>query len=186
MSQVKLITKADFTEDTVYLPDSIDNERLSTCIDEAQNIDLKSEMGAAFFSALIANRAEEAYALLLDGETYVNSRDESIIFPGLKMALIYWTMSHFELVQQDTYTSHSVVRKLDSRSEPISDKSIARKSAHYRAVAASYWSDAVQYIKNYPDRFPLYKRGESPRNSSIKINAIGGCPSSNINHKRKY
>lgn len=175
MAQIKLIALADFNEDTIPLPEGMEEERLTTAVDEAQNTDLKPLLGAAQFADLIINRAAVKYVKLLDGETYTNANGEVIIYPGLKFALIYWTMAHFYLRQQTTVGTHGIVRKRDDRSDAVDGKEIARQVHQFRSVAMAYWNDVETYLREKKTTYPLYKSTcAGSTKSSFRINDVFG------------
>ena len=174
-AQIRLITIADFTEETFNLPSSLNDERFNTSIDNAQNINLKPLIGEKMFSDFLLNVSDPKYIALLNGDTYADSDGDMIIFPGLRFALVNWTMSHYYPFAQQTVTSHSVVRKLDPRSEPIEGKEISRAVSSFLATGAAYWNDAKKYITTKKTDFPLYCfHASDKRTGPLIINSIGG------------
>lgn len=233
MAQIRLLKQSDFTKDTIYLPESLDEERLIRSIDEAQYTDLEPIMGDAFFSELLTVNPDSitgltaydnafpyvggttyyvsysgtiykfiasvtqtgvlpdsdpaiweekttvalynAYNKLMNGETYTDLNNRSIIFPGLKIALIYWTYSNFIQTQQRTVTSHGYAMKTSQHSEPVEQKDIASDKAHFRAIAASYWDKVVKYLTVKASTYPLWGATKTQDNyGPVRINAIGG------------
>ena len=178
MSQIKLITKANFTEDTIFLPSSLKDERFNASIDAAQNVNLKPLLGVKMFSDLLLNKTAPKYVKLLEGDVYVDSDGDSIVYPGLIYALCHWTMAHYYPRAQNVETSHSIVTKLSQHSEPISSKEISRSVSDFLAIGSSYFNEDVKkYICEHKTDFPLYSFhicNTSPNTGPVTISAIGG------------
>jgi len=102
---------------------------------------------------------------LLNGCTYTDPSNYSINFQGIKMALIYWTLSRLVMRNQATITSHSVTTKTSEHSEPVSSKVLALEADSYANIAGSYWQDAKKYLDDNASAFP--KWNATPRNNSM-------------------
>ena len=177
------INKSEFLEDKM-ISTSREDERLISCIREAQQFDLKPLIGDEMFYDLLKNHDPDAvvktkYEKLIAGESYINGHGYEVAFFGLRMALKYWAYARYINKQQVNVTSQSVVTKTNPFSQPTESKAIAIEVQDSRSGAISYWSDAVKYLDNKSSDFPLWKRTLSEPRRSIKVTSIGGA-STNI------
>lgn len=181
MAAIKLITTADFTVDTVKLPDSLLNAANSYKVDrailEAQQMYLKPLLGYALYNDMlhksVGGSTVPDYVKLLTGETYTDPLGYSVDYLGIKIALVYWTIARITLRNQSTITSHSVVTKTSQYSEPISLKQIAFEVDANVSMAGSYWQDAKKYLNDNYTKFPNWGTTKKIESSGpVRISSI--------------
>lgn len=167
-----LITLADFNEDKL-IPSVTESAKVEKSIRDAQEFDLRPLMGDAFYSDLVKNLTDDKYQTLMNGEEYVNDNSETIIFPGLRMALKYWAYArHIESLPFNV-TSHGIVNKLQDNSQPVSSKTIAAQVEAARSGAVEYWSMAVKYLKVKYATYTLWNGQKATPRGSFRMR-VGG------------
>lgn len=122
---------------------------------------------------------------LLNGCTYTDLSNYSVVFGGIKMALVYWTLSRLVMRNQATITSHSVVNKTSQYSEPISSKVLALEADSYANIAGSYWQDVRKYLD---DNYTVFTNwNATPREKSMgAVKFYSVAPGQNQNDCNDY
>lgn len=122
---------------------------------------------------------------LLNGCTYTDPLGYSVIVDGIKMALIYWTLSRLVMRNQTTITSHSVVNKTSQYSEPVSSKVLALEADGYANTAGSYWQDVKKYLDDNSSTFTNWNA--TPREKSMgAVKFYSVAPGQNQNDCNDY
>lgn len=175
-----LISKDEFLTDEL-IPNAADSERVNAAIRKAQDLDLRPVLGHALYYELISQYdpdvsggPDEIYQTLMEGEEYVNSNNETILFPGLRMALKYWASARFLNRQQATVTTHSVVTKKEANSEPVDPDVVGMLVREARSAAVSYWNDAKAYLDTKKDVYTLWKYNSNVPRAGFRIHSVGG------------
>lgn len=154
-----LITVADFAPYRALNLNQVQARVLDPFIAEAQEFDLKPLLGSAFYKDIVDNIGDTKYQELLKGKTYTNDRDETVEFQGLTAALVYYTYARYVENKPIVDTKHGVVRKKTNFSEPVDDKTLARKVGQARSGGVSYWRDVEDFLNINANRtvYPLWK-----------------------------
>src|SRR4051812_42346311 len=176
MSIHKLITRADFTSDTIEIHTSVKDQTLFRAIIETQEKELQEKLGASLYNDLLINYADAKYVTLLAGETYTDAAGVTIQFHGLKMALIYWAYARLINKSQKNLTSHSYVYKQNQYSDRVDAKDLARDVDENKSFALVYWNAAEKYLN---EKYTIYTKWnvstrDKVSSGSVRINAIGG------------
>ena len=171
-----LITRNNI-QDIKQISDNVPLDKLDPFINEAQELVLKDEMGAALYKAfkdgLEATSQTAIYVTLLNGEEYVCGND-TIDFPGVAPALAYHAYAIY-LEDANSYsTVNGIVMPTPINSEPLSEKTIARKIAQARGAGSHYIDEMHKYLCEKSATYPLYKGDSGERKSGkIRISSIG-------------
>ncbi|CAB4152549.1 hypothetical protein UFOVP606_15 [uncultured Caudovirales phage] len=176
---VKLITIEDII---AYKPMSINTDvtkKLNTFIQEAQEFDVASFLGDAFYMALendfIAQPSLTIYSDLFNGCSYVY---DGITYRhrGVKAMLVYYTYSRYIANSQSNQTAFGVVAKNNTDSTPVTDKTIARLADQAQAGAEKYKRDLEQFLNLNYTNYPLwYNRiANRTKSASIRVSSVGG------------
>ncbi len=174
-----LLTWPDDFEEDKLIPRITDTERVVRCIRDAQEFDLRTVMGDRFYTDMILNfdlnesDSTEPYVALMGGVDYTDADGYTIHFPGLRMALKFWTYARYISDQHFNVTSHSIVTKLQENSQPVSTKAISEKVEQARSGAMHYWSLTLKYLKKHATSFPLWTGAKTEPRGSFKIR-VGG------------
>lgn len=167
-----LIDKSYFTSETIYIPESVDEERLNASIREAQDDDLRKGLGEKLFADVIIDPTDPRNVLLLDGDTYTDSSGNAIIFSGARIALAYWSAAKFVRKNQITITSHGVVKKQSQHSEQASAEEISILSNSLKAQGNSYFEQVKKYLCEKSSEFPEYNEGDSTISGPVNSYSI--------------
>lgn len=170
MSYTPLIVKADFVAIGV-VPAGLQDVRLDPLIRRAQETDLYPLLGAAFYTDLVNAPTDPDYVLLLSGDSYINS-GETIDFPGLKMALLYWTWALLLPENQNTLTSHGFNQKTNQHSVKVEGPDLAIAINKAKSAAVSYFKKVEDYLNAKPDTFTLWKCTNKRKTGAVRINSI--------------
>ena len=171
-----LIQRSDI-QTIAQVSNNLESSKLNPYILEAQELDLKPQLGAALYKALVdgieSSPQTAIYVTLMEGEAYTCGND-TIDFPGITKALAYYAWARY-LSNQDGYSTVWGVQQLTGgNSQGISEKSIARKIGQARSAGAHYIEEMHRYLKEKLSTYPLYKgdSGERKR-GKVNINSVG-------------
>lgn len=173
-----LIQPADFLEDKL-IPSITEAVRIERCIRDAQEFDLRQQMGDKFYTDMILNYdlndsdVTQPYVGLMDGKDYTDDDGYTHHFPGLRMALKSWTYARVLSEHQFYVTSHGIVVKSNDESVPASAKAVSEKIEQARSGAMHYWNLTLKYLKQFEDDFPLWTGQKTPARGSFRIR-VGG------------
>lgn len=173
---MSLITKSDI-QAIKQFSDNVMLSKIQPFIDEAEELDLKPQLGPALYKALVdgiaASPSVTIYQTLLDGEDYTYC-DETITYPGLKKAIAYFAYARYLAESDLISTVTGMARPTPDNSQIASDKSISRRIAQAREAGSHYFDEAHQYLCEKSDTYPLYKgdTGER-RRGKVNITHIG-------------
>lgn len=168
-----LITIADI-QAVKQLSDNLALTKINPFIAEAEELDLKPQLGAAMYKALVDNKDDgDVYQTLLEGEDYTCG-NETINYPGIKKILAYYAYSRY-LSEQDSFSTVSgMVQPGGQNSSALSEKSITRKIGQARSAGAHYMEEMHKYLCAKKASYPLYKGDDGHRKRrKINITAIG-------------
>ncbi len=169
-----LITRNDI-QGIKQISDNVPLDKLDPFILEAQEEDLKREMGAALYKAFKDGFTAETaiYVTLMNGEAYTCGNDE-VDFPGVKPALAYYTYARYLSDANSYSTVNGVIVPTGVNSDSLSEKTIARKIAQARGSASHYIDEMHKYLCEKSATYPLYKGDKGERKSGkIRISSIG-------------
>lgn len=169
----RLITLLDIQK-VRPLPQGLPKERIEPFIDESQLIDLQIVLGDALFSDFMAkfdNSGDSMfsnYQKLLNGDTYIpTGYTTSIIYPGVKPMLCYFTLARFYENNQVNITRYGVVTKAGEFSEPVSPQGVANSISALRSMGVAHQEKVRKYLRDKSTTFPLFAYGnKSELNSS--------------------
>lgn len=132
----------------------VDENRVTSLILEAQDIDIKSAIGDALFIDLQENQYK--YAELLDGGVY-ECKCGRFTFSGLRKALAYY--SYARLVKQgDSNVTRFgfVVKESEHSHRPDYREKVAAYNDAF-SVADTYMKECLRYLVHNRDKYPLYQ-----------------------------
>jgi hypothetical protein len=167
-----LISKQNLVDDKL-IPSTADEGKVDLAIKDAQEFDLRPVLGDALYYDLVKNTTSANNQKLLQGEEYVNSAGETILFPGLKASLKYYAMARYIVTLKRHMTSHGIVEKTTPYSINSGNKDISLDADSKRSGAAAYWEDAVKYLNTKKANYPLWKCTNKTARGKIKIRAAG-------------
>lgn len=181
MNVVKLISRSKFNSETIDLPTTLTDERLHTFIIEAQEAYLAPLVGEALYYDLQKNVSEARNVELMGGVEYEDAAGNLVAFPGLSMALVYWTAVRLYKRQNANIASNSIVKKDSSHSTHLTPEELAQVCSDFHAMAATYATKAKKFLNDKgPTVYPLYFKSEKTCSTApLKISAIGGESSNN-------
>ena len=151
-----------------------DEDLIPAYIDEAEQIDIKKNIGDELFINLIENK-DEKYKTLLEGGEYTTKCGNTKIFKGLKCALSYYVYARIVQFGSEIQTRFGFVGKDDEYSTKVDSKNRYIASNEARNIANQYLSECLEYIQNSPYVFPNKKCCGSRRKGlgRMKVRAIG-------------
>jgi len=113
-------------------------------------------LGIDFYSDLIANQAETRYVNLIEGTSFVNYRNNTVSFNGLKYILAFMNFSKYvgESFVSDTFTG--MVRKNRDESESLSTGDIKRLQLDAREIALQDFELIKEFLDKNNTIYPLW------------------------------
>lgn len=172
-----LISLADISEQV--RPCYVDDAVAEACIAEAQNIDVRAQLGDALFLAIFREGAtSDRIAALLDGREYEASGcacgDGGVrVHYGVRKALCYYAYSRIVKTGTNTQTRFGFVDKRDEYSATTSLKERVAAYSDARAVADKYMAGVLDYIGGNAAIYPEYQRGGRMTSGGVRIKMIG-------------
>ena len=169
-----LISRSDI-QNVIQLSSNLPAVKLDPFISRAQELDLKPQLGAALYKALVDGVAADTaiYTTLMDGAEYVCGTD-TIDFPGITPALAWYSYARY-LSDQDSYsTVNGIVIPTAEHSDRLSEKAVTRRISEAREAASHYIDEAHKYLCEKSATYTLYKGDTGKRRrSKFKISSIG-------------
>lgn len=141
-----LINLHDVTENA--RPCRCDPELLARCIEEAQLLDIKNDIGEDIYLSLFDNPQTENITKLWNGGEYTDKGGKRHVFGGLKKALCYYTFARVCRSNGAVITRFDLVTKTDDYSNSVEDKRRAGVIADALASADAFKLEALLFIKN--------------------------------------
>lgn len=151
-----------------------DEELVGTCILEAQNIDLRNQLGDALYMAIFNEGATSPrIARLLEMQTYNGCCGDNKVSFGLLKALAYYAYARIVKTGSNTQTRYGMVAKTDeySTNTILKERIAAYEDAF--ATADSYMAGVLDYIVANNSDYPEYCRGGRMNNNRVRFNMIG-------------
>ena len=154
---------------------NIDDSRIHIYIDEAENIDIKSQIGDALLIDLRKWKENSAsvtadYSILMNGGEYEVSGEKKYL-KGLITTLQYYV--HAKLIKNNNYslTRFGFVNKEDqySQQSDLKERLVSEKDT--LSIADSYMRECLIYLRFNRDLFPLFKKGI--QKNRLRISTIG-------------
>lgn len=167
MVTTELITRTEIQQ-YKQISDSLDENKLTQLILEAQEQDLKPLLGESLYTDLLLN--PENYTSLLDGGSYTH-QDMTYVNVGLKIVLACYVYARNVLFGDVTDTPFGSVFKEDQSSSRVDLKMKQTLYDQNRDIAFNYFRNVEYYLLRTENA--LYKKKTSTRRSGMKITRIG-------------
>ena len=151
-----------------------DEELAATCILEAQNIDLRNQLGDALYMAIFnEGTTSPRIKAILEPNTFNGCCGDSSLHFGLLKALAYYAYARIVKTGSNTQTRYGMVQKSDEYSTGtiLKERIAAYEDAF--ATADSYMAGVLDYIVANNKDYPEYCRGGRMNNNRLRINMIG-------------
>lgn len=159
---IPFVTKTDL-DAVKYIADSVRNTATwPQFVMEAQRFDVKHWLGDALLNEidtqLLASPPELSAAnqTLMDGGSYVY-QNQTYIFGGLKLAIIYYAFARFANRNMFNFTAVGVTVKDTDFSTPASDKAIQRIVTEAALTATAVKDECELFLRRNSTTYPLYK-----------------------------
>jgi hypothetical protein len=154
--------------------------QLTPQILEAQDFDLRPFMGDEFYFALVdditASPSLTVYEDLWNGCTYTFG-GRQYTHEGLKTYLLYASYARYVADASTISTGSGFMHKNNIHSEPVSDKTIARRTEQTRSGSQVYLNRVIDFLNRNRNDYPLWRvsgcERETPYRAGIKIRQIG-------------
>ena len=172
MTITRLINSEDISR--LARPCYADEELAGTCILEAQNIDLRNQLGDALYMAIFDEGAtSERIAAILEPQTFGDCCGASKMHFGLLKALAYYAYARIVKTGSNMQTRYGMVAKTHEYSENTSLKERIAAYEDAFATADSYMAGVLDYIVANNEKYPEYCKGGKMSNNRVRFNMIG-------------
>jgi len=160
-----LITRADI-EKVYPIGKNINDDRLDTYIQRAQQSDLKPFLGAPMYWELFNSATDPEIIDLMDGVEY-EWDGKTIFWNGLKQLLAIY--AHRRLIQKNStfVTRGGVVRKETEESSQETDPQIQQGGRDSRSDAGRMEREALQFLDNKRTDYPAWNN-TAQKNEGLK------------------
>lgn len=177
-----LTTASQIKSNIRFLSDKIDDAKIDIYIDEAEQLNIKNQIGKALFTDVVSyvNADDKTvypdYSCLLNGGVYrlkaCNGKYRNLIFKGLRTSLQYYVYARMVKNLNYTATRKGIVNKGSEYSSAVELKERLVLEKDALCVADNYLSDCLTYLHAHKDQFPLFVGGTQQNRLNFKI--IGG------------
>lgn len=125
-------------------------ERIEPCVLEAQQADIKPQVGDALFVRLLTpeRAATEPYSTLLDGGLYRGCDGGERVFDGLRTALAYYAYARLITSSVNYLGTTGLRTAVDSTAAKAEYDERERVRLDVRRMAESYMADALAYARS--------------------------------------
>ena len=148
-------------------PCTATQELADRCIEEAQLLDIKSDIGDSIYLRLY-DKTDDAVQKLWRGCSY-QCGSEQRIFAGLRKALLYYAYGRIARASVATVTRFAVSIKRDDYSDAADAKVRQQVYSEAFAIADGYKADAVRFINDSG----LFNKCAKITNNRIQSKGIG-------------
>lgn len=161
----------------------LDENDVYNLISEAQENDLKMQLGNRLYSDLLSYINDPTglpnYSLLLNGGSFQGNGqscgDNFIVFKGIKAALVYYTQARLVRFQPTNITRFGVNTEQKQYSQQSDFKERDQLSRELKSIADRYMQDNFNYMRlditNFPDDNCCGRNRKM--NSSMIVTIIG-------------
>ena len=170
-----LITFQDFAGIKTINLNQDQTRQLDPSIAEAQNFDLKSVMGDAFFQDVVTNPGGDN-AVLLDGVIYKDDDNNDVEFKGIKRVLVYFAYARYISIKNAQDTPFGFNNKIGESSSKIDAIEVSRQVKQAESGAFALWADVRRFLNSNinDDKYPLWEGvRRTDRKSSGRITRMG-------------
>lgn len=169
-----LISVGDVFELSRSISDNLDKRVVERYIEEAEQLDLKPNIGTALLARLLNGEGDSAdNRMLLYGGQYTSQCGVLASFAGLRKALAYYTYARIVKGGGQTATRFGFVDKRDDNSYSVEYKERLNAANDAGAVADAYLKETVEYLRCEGAKYPEYAAGGGIKNNRVKIKIIG-------------
>lgn len=121
---------------------------LARCIDEAQTMDIKNDVGEELYLQLFAAPMPDNIARLWNGGEYTDTGGKAHVFGGLKKSLCYYVYARVCRACGAVVSRFDLVTKQDDYSNSVDHARRASIVNDALATADTYKLECLQFIKN--------------------------------------
>lgn len=172
-----LTTIEKIKQDSRFLSKHIDDIRINFCIEEAERLDIKPQIGDSLFLSLVkwAENADaidnERYSELMQGGEYEGKKGKKREFKGLQAALNYYVYARLVKYNNFSLTRFGFVEKQDQYSQKADLKERLVMEKDTRSVADTYMAECLEYLEVNKESFPEFSKGT--QKNRLRISIIG-------------
>lgn len=145
-----LISRADI--DRECRPCKSDEALVDRCIEEAQMLDIKPDLGDEVYIRLF-DKTDNVAQQLLHGCTYADKSGKLKVFAGLRKALLYYAFGRVVRASSGVPTRFGFVDKADQYSDLADLKARTATYNEAFATADAYKAQALRFMADFPDDF---------------------------------
>lgn len=183
-----LVVKEDFAALGIILATNLAEAELTKFILQAQEFDIKPQLGDIFYYDLLENNAETNYQELLDGGLDYTYQGYSYKMEfGLKAAICFYANARYIPNANRKNTEMGFMQKKNEWSDHLDLKSIQLMVNDSKSAAIGYMKEVIKYLDRYRTidntRYPLWRQGGVPglfgidqtcetKSSGLKISKI--------------
>ena len=172
METYNLISLADISANV--RPCYADEQLADTCITEAQNVDLRSQLGDTLWSVLFTEGQSQRIVRLLDGCEFEQCGcNTTRLHFGLRRVLCYYAYARIVRSGTNVQTRFGMVAKTDEYSERTSLKERVAVASDALATADRYMADVVEFLRVNASDYPEYSAGGRMMANNSRFRMIG-------------
>lgn len=163
-----LVNKDDFATYGIVLAVNLEDAELTKYILQAQDFDVRPQLGDIFYYNLLLNPTQQNYIDLLNGvaTAYTYQSHEYLFEFGLKAAICFFAQARYLPNAGVKNTEMGFMKKKNEFSEHTDSKAIQVLVNNSNSAAIGYLNGAIEYLDRYrtidSTKYPLWKSGTGP------------------------
>lgn len=165
------IKQADIS--TLARPCYADEDLANTCIMEAQNLDIRPQIGDELYMAIANEFTTSRVRSLMGMEVFKDKNNHTRMHFGLSKALAYYAYARIVKTGSNTQTRYGFVSKNDENSTNTSLKERINAYDDAFAMGDDYMKGVVDYIVANASSYPEYSLKGKMKNNRIMFRKIG-------------
>lgn len=173
-----LVVKEDFAALGIILATNLAEAELTRYISQAQEFDIKPQLGDIFYYDLLANNADANYQDLLNGEldyTYLTYAYKLEF--GLKAAICFYANARYLPNANKKNTEMGFMQKRNEFSDHVDTKSIQLMVNDSKSAAIGYMQEVIKYLDRYRTidntKYPLWRNGVLAVDNNCEVKSSG-------------
>lgn len=136
------------------------DKKLRPHVIDAQEFDVRPLLGEQLWIELISDVSAFSDLWLPFEYSY---KGKNYQHPGLKSVVVMFTVARYRGDANNHETAFGSVQKTNPFSEPISEKTIARRMASARSGAEVYWTRVRDYLNRHASDYPNWNCARKSR-----------------------
>lgn len=145
----------------------IDNEKILSCIDEVERLEVKPMIGYSLMKEIADNPT--AHEKLLEGGEYELTDGEITEFAGLKKAIAYYVYARLIMAIDNNATRYGFVNKESNDSNRVTWAEKNKEIQSAIETGNCYMKEVAEYMRSNPEMYSDFRIKKHPKQHKYRI-----------------